>query len=84
MLGETFLKKGFPPDPLPKTFGCRAGSRHGSAVTAKKFLKGGVGGNSFQRVSLPPSLLENASNSGCDAVHAQFLNHQNHSKDHNI
>jgi len=33
--------------------------------------------NSFQRVSLPLSSLENGSNSRCDAVYAQFLSRQN-------
>ena len=42
-LGETFLKKGFPPDPLPKTFSLAVPASAGTAVTAKKFLKGGCG-----------------------------------------
>jgi len=29
VLWETFLKKGFPPDPLPKTFHSRPGGRAG-------------------------------------------------------
>jgi len=101
---RTGLKKGFPPAPSSKDFWlpCRPAcadlpvrtrrqARAGRAAKAEKFLKGGVEGNSLQRVSLPPSLLESASNSPacaclpqagghadrrCDAVHAQPLSPQ--------
>ena len=41
-LGETFLKKGSPPDPLPKTFVKATPAAAGAGLIAKQFLKGAL------------------------------------------
>jgi len=69
--GGNVSEERFSPRPPSKDFPAAVPAGAGTAVTTKKFLKGGVGGNSFQRVSLPPSLLENVSNSICDPVQAR-------------
>ena len=75
--GGNLSEERFSPRRPSKDFFTAVPAAGTAAVTAQKFLKGGVGGNSFQRVSLPPSSLEKGSNSRCDGVYAQFLSRQN-------
>ena len=80
--GGNLSEERFSPRPPSKDFFTAVPAAGTAAVTAQKFLKGGVGGNSFQRVSLPPSSLENGSNSRCDAVYAPEPS--KHKKDQDI